>query len=402
MIITLVLLLVTLAFVVWPAFSHRNLKMSREAENLRLYEQRKQEISEADYADDEREQMLLELDYELVSSDADAKAGSDVSPKVKIFTAFGIFIIMVSSVLFLYQDMGAQGEIVATQLLNKMTNAKLTDEEQQTLKENLRKASINKPENGEWIYLYARMLYADGQYVEGVATFEKILSTLPPEAMADRAATLVQIAQGKFYISEQAASTEIYDIIEQALAIEPGNSQALGLAGIVAFELERYEEAFAHWKALWFNMSSSPEAGALEQGIQRIVARLEEQGKTVDLSWMKRAEVKVLVTITDELKAQLKEGDAIFVMAKATSGPVMPLAALKVMAKDLPQEVILDDSLGMVPGLALSKFEEVQIIARVAKGGQPMANPGDFQGIVSPVVVKSDDTVTLIINEVVE
>jgi len=402
MIITLVLLLVTLAFVVWPAFSHRNLKMSREAENLRLYEQRKQEISEADYTDDEREQMLLELDYELVSSDADAKAGSDVSPKVKIFTAFGIFIIMVSSVLFLYQDMGAQGEIVATQLLNKMTNAKLTDEEQQTLKENLRKASINKPENGEWIYLYARMLYADGQYVEGVATFEKILSTLPPEAMADRAATLVQIAQGKFYISEQAASTEIYDIIEQALAIEPGNSQALGLAGIVAFELERYEEAFAHWKALWFNMSSSPEAGALEKGIQRIVARLEEQGKTVDLSWMKRAEVKVLVTITDELKAQLKEGDAIFVMAKATSGPVMPLAALKVMAKDLPQEVILDDSLGMVPGLALSKFEEVQIIARVAKGGQPMANPGDFQGIVSPVVVKSDDTVTLIINEVVK
>jgi len=402
MIITLVLLLVTLGFVVWPAFSHRNLKISREAENLRLYEQRKQEIFEADYGDDEREQMLMELDYELVSSDADAKSGSDVSPKVKIFTAFGLFIVMVSSVLFLYQDMGAQDEIVATQLLNKLNNAKLTDEEQQTLKESLRKASINKPENGEWIYLYARMLYSDGQYVEGVATFEKILSTLPPEALADRAATLVQIAQGKFYISEQAASVEIYDILEQALAIEPGNSQGLGLAGIVAFELERYDEALVHWKALWFNMSSSPEAGALEQGIQRIVARLEEQGKTVDLSWMKRAEVKVLVTITDELKAQLKDGDAIFVMAKATSGPVMPLAALKVMAKDLPQEVILDDSLGMVPGLALSKFEEVQIIARVAKGGQPMANPGDFQGIVSPVIVKSDDTVTLVINEIVK
>ena len=188
MIITLVLLLVTLAFVVWPAFSHRNLKMSREAENLRLYEQRKQEIADADYGDDEREQMLLELDYELVSSDADVKAGSDVSPKIKIFTAFGIFIVMVSSVLFLYQDMGAQDEMVATQLLNKLNNSKLTDEEQQTLKESLRKASINKPENGEWIYLYARMLYSDGQYVEGVKTFEKILSTLPPEAAADRAA----------------------------------------------------------------------------------------------------------------------------------------------------------------------------------------------------------------------
>jgi cytochrome c-type biogenesis protein CcmH len=402
MIITLVLLLVTLGFVVWPAFSHRNLKISREAENLRLYEQRKQEIAEADYGNDEREQMLMELDYELVSSDADTVTGGDVAPKTKILTAFAIFIVMVSSVLFLYQDMGAQDELVATQLLNKMSNAKLTDEEQQTLKESLRKASVSKPENGEWLYLYARMLYSDGQYVEGVATFKKILSTLPPEAAADRAATLVQIAQGKFYISDQTASIEIYKIIKQALAIEPGNSQGLGLAGIVAFELDRHEEALGHWKALWFNMSSSPEAGALEQGILRIAARLEEQGKVVDLSWMKRAQVKIMVTITDELKAQLNDGDSVFVLAKATSGPVMPLAAIKILAKDLPQEVVLDDSLGMVPGLALSKFEEVQVIARVAKGGQPMANPGDFQGIVTPVIVKSEGVVTLVINEIVK
>lgn len=402
MIITLVLLLVTLGFVVWPAFSHRSLKISREAENLRLYEQRKQEIAESDYTDDEREQMLLELDLELVSSDSDALTGGDVSPKTKILTAFVLFIVMVSGVLFLYQDMGAQDELVATQLLNKMTSEQLSDEEQQTLKESLRNASINKPENGEWLYLYARMLYSDGQYVEGVETFEKIFSTLPEEALADRAATLVQIAQGKFYIADQTASVEIYNIIRQALAIEPGNSQGLGLAGIVAFELGDFEEALAHWKALWFNMSSSPEAGALEQGIQRIAARLEEQGKTVDLSWMKRAEVKVLVSINDELKAQLKEGDAVFIMAKAVTGPVMPLAAVKVMASDLPIEVALNDSQGMVPGLALSKFEEVQIIARVAKGGQPMANPGDLQGIVSPVVVKDDGVASLIIDQIVE
>ena len=117
---------------------------------------------------------------------------------------------------------------------------------------------------------------------------------------------------------------------------------------------------------------------------------------------MKRAEVRVMVTISDALKSQLKEGDAVFVLAKATSGPVMPLAALKILAKDLPLEVSLDDSLGMVPGLALSKFEEVQVIARVAKGGQPMANAGDFQGIITPVTVKSDDVVILEINEIVE
>ncbi|CCK76491.1 Cytochrome c-type biogenesis protein CycH [Oleispira antarctica RB-8] len=399
--IILGLLLVTLGFMVWPAFSNRNHIASREAENLRLYEQRKQEINEADYADEEREQMMLELDHELVASDADIANGSDATPKQKILTSFVLFILMVSGVLFIYQDMGAQDELVATQLLNKMSSAKLSDEEQKTLKESLRKASISKPENGEWLYLYARMLFADGQYMEGVATFEKILATLPEDAKADRAATLVQIAQGKFYIADQKASESIYSYVQEALVLEPKNSQALGLAGILAFELGHLEEALVHWKALWFNMSSSPEAGALEQGIQRIAESLEALGQTVDLSWMKRAEVRILVSISEELKSQLKDDDAVFVMAKAVTGPVMPLAALRVMAKDLPMEVVLNDSQGMVPGLALSKFEEVQVIARVAKGGQPMANSGDFQGIVKPVMVKSDDTVELVIDQIV-
>jgi cytochrome c-type biogenesis protein CcmH len=401
MIIILVLLLITLGFVVWPAFSNRNYIASREAENLRLYQQRKQEIIDADYSDEEQEQMLLELDHQLVSSDADIAVGSDATPKKKILTSFAFFILVVSSVLFIYQDLGAQDEIMATQLLTKMSTERLSDEEQKILKESLRKASVSKPENGEWLYLYARMLFADGQYIEGVATFEKILSTLPEEAKADRAATLVQIAQGKFTTAEQTASDEIYSIIKEALSIEPNNSQALGLAGIMAFELGRLEEALVHWKALWFNMSGSPEAGALEQGIQRIVARLEEEGKTADLTWMKRAEIKIRVSISDELKAQLNDDDAVFVLAKALTGPVMPLAAMRILAKDLPLEVVLNDSQGMVPGLALSKFEEVQVIARVAKGGQPMASPGDLQGIVNPVTVKSDEIVELVIDQIV-
>ncbi|MFT7409740.1 MAG: cytochrome c-type biogenesis protein CcmH [Oleispira sp.] len=401
MIIILVLLLITLGFVVWPAFSNRNYIASREAENLRLYQQRKQEIIDADYSDEEQEQMLLELDHQLVSSDADIAVGSDATPKKKILTSFAFFILVVSSVLFIYQDLGAQDEIMATQLLTKMSTERLSDEEQKILKESLRKASVSKPENGEWLYLYARMLFADGQYIEGVATFEKILSTLPEEAKADRAATLVQIAQGKFTTAEQTASDEIYSIIKEALSIEPNNSQALGLAGIMAFELGRLEEALVHWKALWFNMSGSPEAGALEQGIQRIVARLEEQGKTADLSWMKRAEVKIRVSISDELKAQLNDDDAVFILAKALTGPVMPLAAMRILAKDLPIEVVLNDSQSMMPGLALSKFEEVQVIARVAKGGEPMASPGDLQGTVNPVTVKSDDVVELVIDQIV-
>lgn len=402
MIITLVLLLITLAFVIWPAFSRRSEKVSQEAENLRLYNQRKEEISSTEYSAEEREQMLLELDRELISNDVAGAAFKDASPKQKIFTSFALFIIMISSVLYLYQDMGAQDELMATQLLNKMNSVQLTDEEQAILKESLKNASASHPENEEWMYLYARMLAADGEFGDSIAAFEKILAGLPEEAKADRSAALVQIAQAKYYAAEQTASVEIYQYLERALALEPKNSQALGLAGIMAFELDKLDDAFAHWKALWFNISASPEAASLEQGITRIAEGLEAQGKTVDLSWMKRAEVKVRVSISAELKAQLSENDAVFVMAKAVTGPVMPLAAVRIQASELPMVVTLNDSQGMVPGLALSKFEEVQIIARVAKGGQPIASAGDFQGILTPVVVASDDTVELEINSIVD
>ena len=402
MIITLVLLLVTLAFVIWPAFSRRNAHISQEAENLRLYNQRKQEIMSSEDSEEDREQMLLELDRELISNDSECATFKDASPKQKILTAFAFFIVMVSSVLYLYEDLGAQDELIATELLNKMNTIELTAEEQSLLTSSLRNATESDPSNEEWAYLYARTLSTDGQYEESIVTFERILAGLPQEAKADRSAALVQIAQAKFYLAGEKADDMIYAYLKSAIKLAPNNSQALGMGGIMAFELGYLEEAFSHWKALWFNMSTRPEAASLEQGLRRIAAELEAQGKTVDMSWMTRAEVKVLVSISDELKAQLQDTDVVFVMAKALTGPVMPLAAMRIMAKDLPLQVSLNDSQGMVPGLSLSTFDQVQIIARVAKSGEPIAKPGDFEGTVSPVTVKSDDTISLIIESIVK
>lgn len=402
MMITLVLLLIALVFFMWPAFSRRSKKISREAENLRLYKQRKDEIFLTEYSEEEREQMLLELDRDLIENDADVGAFKDASFRKKTLTAFALFILMVSSVLYLYQNFGATDELMATQLLNKMSQGELNDEEQALLKKSLRNASESNPDNQEWAYLYARMLSTDGQYEESIATFEKILARLPEEAMADRSAALVQIAQAKFYLADQKASDAIYNDLKEAITTDPSNSQALGMAGIMAFELGYLEDAFTHWKALWFNMSTRPEVASLEQGIRRIAAELEAQGKEVDLSWMTHAEVKVFVSISDELKSQLRDTDLVFVVAKAITGPVMPLAAVRITVADLPLEVVLDDSLGMMPGLSLSKFDEVQVIARVAKSGGPIAKPGDLQGKINSVLVKSNDTIDLVINTVVE
>lgn len=404
MIITIVLLLMMLVFVLWPVFSQRNESMSQEAENLRLYRQSKEEINASEHTDDEKKQMLLELDHELISNETDVQGFKTATSKQKLIMAMLFFAIMTSSVLFLYDDLGAQEEIVATQLLDKLSKGNLSEEERFILKDNLKSISEGSLKNYEWQYLYASMLFAEGQYTESAQAFENLLASLPEDANAnaDRAATLLQIAESKFYGANQQASEEIYHYLTRSLDLEPNSPKVLSLAGIVAFELNHLEDAFEHWKTLWLNIAGSSDALILEQGIKRIASSLEEQGKVVDLSWLKQTEVKVWVSISDELREQLKPTDTVFVLAKALSGPAMPLAAVKIMAKDLPTEIILDDSSSMMPSLSLSKFEEVQVIARVSKSGEPLASTGDFQGIAKLVLVKSDETLQLEIDTVVE
>jgi cytochrome c-type biogenesis protein CcmH len=63
----------------------------------------------------------------------------------------------------------------------------------------------------------------------------------------------------------------------------------------------------------------------------------------------------------------------------------MPLAAMKLRARDLPLEFSLDDSMAMAPELALSKFPRIVVTARVSRSGQAAPQPGDLQGASRPV-----------------
>jgi cytochrome c-type biogenesis protein CcmH len=63
----------------------------------------------------------------------------------------------------------------------------------------------------------------------------------------------------------------------------------------------------------------------------------------------------------------------------------MPLAAMKLRARDLPLEFSLDDSMAMAPEMALSKFSRIVVTARVSRSGQAAPQPGDLQGASRPV-----------------
>jgi cytochrome c-type biogenesis protein CcmH len=105
--------------------------------------------------------------------------------------------------------------------------------------------------------------------------------------------------------------------------------------------------------------------------------------------------------LADEIKAQTGPDDAVFIFAKAAEGPPMPLAVVRKQVRDLPIEVILDDSMAMMAGMNLSRFERLIVGARVSKNGQPTPTAGDLQGLTAPVTAGQDSAYAITIDQIV-
>ncbi|MGB1090652.1 MAG: c-type cytochrome biogenesis protein CcmI [Oceanobacter sp.] len=418
MIWMLLILLLPLAVLmvrpVWFAGTGR----AQSEDNLALYKERSEELKTADLEPDEREALQLELDREFLAQSAgsDSDGASTKNSGAAPRSSIGLFalVLVFTSVLtvVLYNFWGAQNELAAAALLEKGRQVELTDPERQTLMSSLASAAQRDPENLEWAYLNARILSADGQFSAAASAFEQILEQLPEEASRDRAATLTLLAEARFYQGDQKPDATVYQLLVKALELEPANRQTLGMAGIMAFELGKPAEAINHWRMLWQGLPEGPETRMLEQGIRRAAEVAAEAGTEIDLSWLDKTEpepqvasqagIKVRVTLSDQAKAAVSANDTVFVLARAVEGPPMPLAAQRLTVADLPADITLSDAQAMMAGMSISQFPSLTVVARVSKSGQPIAAPGDWQALKSPVSNQESELIELVIAELVE
>ena len=114
------------------------------------------------------------------------------------------------------------------------------------------------------------------------------------------------------------------------------------------------------------------------------------------------ATLTVNVTLAPELAKVAAAEDTVFIFARATQGPRMPLAIVRKQVSDLPVTVTLDDSQAMMPAMQLSKFDQVVVGARISKSGNAMPQNGDMQGSVSPVATATKETIQITINSTVQ
>ena len=96
------------------------------------------------------------------------------------------------------------------------------------------------------------------------------------------------------------------------------------------------------------------------------------------------------IKLDPKLAKQAKPEDTLFIFARAAQGPRMPLAVMRTKVSELPMKYRLDESMAMQPGMNLSHFDKVVVVARISSSGDAMAKKGDLQGTSKTVTVGKD------------
>ena len=192
------------------------------------------------------------------------------------------------------------------------------------------------------------------------------------------------------------------ELLNAALKIEPKHGRALWLAGFAEQQAENKEGALSHWRHLLAGMEEGSE---VFQHLENLISELESGTPTPEVvtsnqSAAVQQSIQVKETLSPEFLNKVDPNTTLFIYARASEGPPMPLAVHKGLAKDLPITVTLDDSMAMMPQMSLSSFPKVIVGARLSSNGQPQGQSGDYEGYSDTIEVSTNPVVDILINSV--
>jgi cytochrome c-type biogenesis protein CcmH len=263
-----------------------------------------------------------------------------------------------------------------------------------TMAEKLAAQLKDNPDDGAGWAMLARSYNVLGRFAEASEAYIQAEKRLPPDAqlLADHADALA-MAQGRTLDGEPLA------LLQRALKADPANFKALALMGTAAFDRKDYKGAVAFWEKV---VRTAPADSEFTQSLQASLdeARALAEGRTPTAALptimptapeaaapaaSNGGQVSGQVKLSPALAAKVSPGDTLFIFARAEKGPRMPLAILSLKASELPYRFSLDDSNSMAPGMKLSAFPSVMVVARISKSGNATAQSGDLEGSAGPI-----------------
>ncbi|MDE0308215.1 MAG: c-type cytochrome biogenesis protein CcmI [Acidiferrobacterales bacterium] len=254
----------------------------------------------------------------------------------------------------------------------------------------------DNPDDIEGWTTLAQLFIAQQQFAEAASAYRKIR-----ELSGDSADLLVREADALAMANDGVLTGEPETLIMDALRLDPNHGSGLWLAGIAAAARGEYQASLKYWRRAESVISNEEfllEIRRLITGAEAEIAAAEPSASTSDAE-APGYSVRVSVTADASVLQESDAEDTLFVFARASEGPPMPLAVVRSQVGELPLQVDLDDSLAMMENLKLSSFDEVVIVARISKSGAAVATSGDFFGEIGPIRPKDRSEVSVNISE---
>jgi len=412
------LVVITLAAILWPLLRGRPAAATPDPQSnaIAVYRDQKQAL-DAECADgvisaDERDAAVAELSRRLSEELAvPAAVAGERGERRAWVVALALLVLVPAAALVLYARLGNPGATSAVAANDNRNAHEMSEGQITAMVDKLAERMKAHPDETEGWVLLARSYAALGRFPEAADAYAHADALIPDNAdlLADYADALA-MAQGK------QLSGKPVELARRALAIDPQQKKALALVATAALEAGDIDGSLSSWRRL---QALFPEGSDDARQISAIVAEIESErhdrkglaaatGKTpqhaeqaaLNAAPTPTAGIAGRVDITPALAAKVALSDTVFIFARAVDGPRMPLAVLRVPARELPKQFRLDDSMGMAPGVKLSNAAAVIVEARISKSGNALPQPGDLSGRSAPVKPGASD-VKVTIDQVV-
>lgn len=382
--------------------------------NIDLYHEHKAEI-EKDFKDggiDEEsyQYLLTELDSSLLqdietAETVNVSANTNKSMSIVWPVILSCFVTIFSVGLYLKQ--GTLENLMKTPVANHSQQQSMSTSQQEEARQQQMIDYINQvqehltenPDDGEAWYNLGQTYVGAGEFDHAIASFEQVI-----RIEGEHADLLGAIAQASYYKNNQQIDEHVQGLIDKALALDINDPSTNILLGMHNFIAQEYEQAIGYWQRIIDANRQGVNIEALQEAVKEAKTRLSLPIETVETAEVSGPNLSVSVSLSEEVSAQLANGEdkVVFVYALPTTGQRMPLAAVKMMASDLPKVVSLNNSQAMSPQNNLGSVEQVNIFAIVSNQGGVGIKPGDFKGETHHVSVDNKETINLVISNLVE
>lgn len=243
------------------------------------------------------------------------------------------------------------------------------------------KRNPNQPEGWR---LLARAQAAQGHLAEARDTYAKAVKLAPdePYLLAEAAEARAMASEGRRFDAEAVA------LLRHALEKQPMHQRARWFLGIAQRQARQPAEAAKTWEPLLGVVDAST-VGSLRGEINAAraeagLAPLPEAPPAAPAE----ALLRITVELAPELESKLAPNDVLFVIARQSGGPPMPLAVKRLPVGKFPVTVELGDGDSPMPTMKLSQAAQVEILARVSHQGVANRSAGDLESTPLPAEPK--------------